>query len=613
MEETGNRKAMRKIWKSNAKKVLRSHYLLLVLLCLISVFYGTEFGIVKSNAEGLISLITGEPVTEHELKLDAQKARDKVLMDLAEDNAAAGNAKAAEQLEAYRKEGVTDSVLGRSSGIFASIANMFSSGRLYMMLFGGLHSIFHSTRFASALLVLIVMLGSAAFWIFVKNFYTAILRRIFLEARTYEIVPVAHVLHFRLVRRWIRGALTLLLQTVYETLWYLTIIGGIIKRYSYYLVPFIVAENPDIRPTEAIRLSRRIMNGHKWECFIMELSFFWWYLLGYISFGISDALWTAPYKTAAFAEFYAARRNEAKQNGIPGADQLNDEYLYEKADEMFLRKTYSDVEEQKHFIDENRVTLQGARAFFAKNFGLWVGRLEEKRQYDEVDNRRQQIVEDRAVIKGKIYPQRLNPLWDSKNNLVVRNVRSIRTYTIWSIILTFFVFAFVGWLWEVSIHIVGDGVFVNRGVLHGPWLPIYGGGVTMILLLLARWRRRPAAEAGLIVVLCGCVEYFTSYILEVTKGMRWWDYTGYFLNLNGRICGEGLLIFALGGMAAVYFLVPILDSLLSKVRPAILKTVSIVLLVVFVADFAYSMAVPNVGDGITDYSAYEEVSENAGL
>ena len=98
----------------------------------------------------------------------------------------------------------------------------------------------------------------------------------------------------------------------------------------------------------------------------------------------------------------------------------------------------------------------------------------------------------------------------------------------------------------------------------------------------------------------------TSWYLEVTKGMRWWDYTGYFLNINGRICGEGLMVFALGGMAAVYLLVPILDSMLSKVKPKVLITICIILLVIFAADMVYSSYVPNIGEGITDYAAYTE-------
>ncbi|MBQ6539513.1 MAG: DUF975 family protein, partial [Oscillospiraceae bacterium] len=532
---------------------------------------------------------------------------DKVLQDLIEDNIAAGRIKAAEQLEEYQNSEMTNSVVGRNNGIFAAIANTISSGQLYILIFSGIHSITHSTRIASAIVVFFTLLLFVLFWIFIRNTYSAVLRRAFLESRLYETFPVAHFMHLKLVHRWIRASLTMLLKTVLLTLWSLTIVGGVIKYFSYFLVSYIVAENPDIKPMEAITLSRRMMDGHKMECFKMELSFIGWYLLGIITFSVSDVVWALPYRVATHTEFYTEVRAEAIEKNIENAELLNDKYLYEYAEESLLRQTYKDIEEQKRFIDENRVTLPPVRAFIAKNFGLWVGSLEEKKMYDEVDNRRQQIVNDRAVIKWKIYPQRLNPLWDDKNNLIVKGIRSIRTYTLWSIVLIFFSFCFVGWIWEVGLHLVADGVFVNRGVMHGPWLPIYGGGVVMIIVLLARWRNKPLTEVVLIVLLCGALEYFSSLILELTKGMRWWDYTGYFLNLNGRICGEGLLVFALGGMAAVYLLVPALDTMWSKVKPRIISAICVVLLLLFSADLVYSSFVPNTGEGITDYTAYEEI------
>ena len=598
----------RRTFKQAARSVVKSHYLLLVILCLVSVFYGTEFGFIKESATSLYHAITGtfSEIGETTLKLNADSSREKVFNDLLNDNIAAGRDKAAEQMLAYKEAKLTNSVVGRRSGIFASIANQISSGQLYMTIFNGLHSIVHSTRLASALVVAGSLLITIAVWIFVRNVYQIVLRRIFLEARLYPIVPLGHLLHLKLVGRWIRASLTALIKSIYMALWSLTVVGLFIKHYSYILVPYIAAENPDLKPNEAITLSRRMMDGHKWECFKLELSFIGWYILGFLTFGIVDVFWTVPYETATLAEFYAARRAEAKEKNIPDADSLDDTYLYVKAAEGFLRSTYSDIELQKHFIDENRVTLPPVRRFFAKNFGLWLGTYEEKRRYDEVDNRRQQIVEDRAVIKHKIYPQRLTPLWNPKNNLSVHSLRYIRTYTVWSVVMVFFAFGLVGWLWEVGIHLVNDGVFVNRGVMHGPWLPIYGGGVVLILVLLARWRNKPLVEAIMIVLLCGTVEYMTSYLLEVTRGMRWWDYTGYFLNLNGRICGEGLTVFALGGMGAVYFLIPLLDNLWSKIKPRVLAPICIALLLVFSADVVYSSYVPNVGEGITDYTAYQE-------
>ena len=111
------------------------------------------------------------------------------------------------------------------------------------------------------------------------------------------------------------------------------------------------------------------------------------------------------------------------------------------------------------------------------------------------------------------------------------------------------------------------------------------------------------------MLLCGVLEYMTSYYLEVTKGMRWWDYTGYILNLNGRICAEGLIVFVVGGMAAVYILVPLIDSQLSHVNTKTLSLIAVVLVIAFICDMVYSHYVPNTGEGITDYKAYKETGE----
>ena len=604
----------RKGMKKRARQVLKKHYVLLVILCLIAGYFGTEFNSAYSDARNLWSIVNGEEIQVGRSYLSGndgfdEKTSSKVLQDLLLNDVDAGRQKVDAQMQEYEDQKLTNDVTSRKNGIFAAVANTLSSGKLYMILFDGLSSVVKSGRVVTGILVFVSMMLGVAIWIFIKNMLGAILRRFFLEARLYDSVPANHALHFRLVRRWFRASMTLLLQSIFYYLWSLTIVGGIIKLYSYRMVPYIVAENPDLKPREAINLSRKMMYGHKWECFKLDLSLLIWYILGTLSFGIITALWTIPYSIATFSEYYTLIRGGAKAAGIENADRLNDTYLFEHADEAVLRETYHDIEDVKQYIDENRVTLPPVRAFFAKNFGLWLGSQEEKKLYDEVDNRRQQIQEDRAVIKNKIYPQRLNPLWKEENNLEIRNVRAIRTYTIWSVILVFFAFAFVGWCWEVGIHLVQDGVFVNRGVMHGPWLPIYGGGVAMIIVLLARWRNNPLQEVISIVILCGCVEYFASWYLEMTKGMRWWDYTGYFLNLNGRICGEGLMVFAIGGMAAVYLLVPILDNIWSKMKTKVQASLCIILLMLFIGDTVYTHYVPNVGEGITNYSAYTQIEE----
>lgn len=104
--------------------------------------------------------------------------------------------------------------------------------------------------------------------------------------------------------------ITGLLYTVFVMLWSLLfVIPGIIKAISYSMAFFIKAENPDISPSDAIKESMRMMNGHKWEYFCLQLSFIGWYIIGALSFGIGT-LWVSAYNQTANAIFYDKVKNK---------------------------------------------------------------------------------------------------------------------------------------------------------------------------------------------------------------------------------------------------------------------------------------------------------------
>ena len=181
-----------------------------------------------------------------------------------------------------------------------------------------------------------------------------------------------------------------------------------------------------------------------------------------------------------------------------------------------------------------------------------------------------------------------------------------RKYKILTLILLFFTFSVIGWVWEVALHLVKDGVFINRGVLTGPWLPIYGTGGVLALILLKRFFGKPILTFFMIMVVSSAVEYFTSWFLEYTRGVRWWDYKGWAFNLNGRICLEGAVIFGLGGCAIVYFIAPLLAQYYERI-PILAQIVMCVLLIsIFVTDFVHSQIHPNEGEGITDYKEWKQ-------
>ena len=104
----------------------------------------------------------------------------------------------------------------------------------------------------------------------------------------------------------------LLLQDVYLTLWFLLlIVPGLIKAYSYRMVPYILAEHPEFSATEVITRSREMMNGHKWQAFKLDLSFLGWILLGALTLGLVNVFWTTPYMESAQAALYLKLRDAA--------------------------------------------------------------------------------------------------------------------------------------------------------------------------------------------------------------------------------------------------------------------------------------------------------------
>ncbi|MBQ1369325.1 MAG: DUF975 family protein [Firmicutes bacterium] len=98
---------------------------------------------------------------------------------------------------------------------------------------------------------------------------------------------------------------TLLLRDVFLILWTLLfIVPGLVKSYSYRMVPFILRDNPELSATQVISASRRLMNGHKWKTFVFDLSYIGWFLLGAITFGLVNIFWTEPYRQNANAALY---------------------------------------------------------------------------------------------------------------------------------------------------------------------------------------------------------------------------------------------------------------------------------------------------------------------
>ncbi len=514
----------RKELKKNARGALKRNYWGIVITCALIAIVMGYFTNPVTSIENAVKFRNGGYVH----KADA----DIVMADNA-------------RRETLSNTDIVDKFLGGmgmenedakkwTAGVLSVFArNTEGAGNVMYGIINAINQIAFGDRLSPRIIISMGVLLSLIILIFLKNILKVGYCRYLLEVRAYSRTRLNRVLFPWHIKRGRKVVKTTFLKSLYQFLWNFTIIGGIIKRYSYRLVPYIAAENPDITAKDAIALSRRMMDGNKWRTFVLDLSFLPWRVLNVLTLNFLNVLFIAPYANLTDAELYMSLREKAKTDKISNSDKLCDELLS------------ADVTNGEYPVNEYMIPPYPSRH--------WA-----HADYD-------------------------------------------RNYSITSLILIFFTFSFIGWLWEVGLHLFTTGVFVNRGVSYGPWLPIYGTGGVLVLIVLKKLRNKPALTFLATMVLCGIVEYFTSWYLEWSRGMRWWDYSGYFLNLNGRICLEGLIVFALGGSAAIYLIAPSLDNLFCKIPKKIKITICVALVTLFLCDQTYSHFVPNSGKGITDY------------
>lgn len=165
-------------------------------------------------------------------------------------------------------------------------------------------------------------------------------------------------------------------------------------------------------------------------------------------------------------------------------------------------------------------------------------------------------------------------------------IREIEMY-----IVLFFIYSLAGWLIEIIPATIREKKFVDRGFLVGPYCPIYGCGVILITLLLQKYADDVVVIFFLSVIICGTLEYLTSYIMEKIFKARWWDYSNNKFNINGRICLETLVPFGIGGVLVLFVFNPFLEKIINLIPDLALNIVTGVLCVLFLIDCIVSFKI----------------------
>lgn len=161
--------------------------------------------------------------------------------------------------------------------------------------------------------------------------------------------------------------------------------------------------------------------------------------------------------------------------------------------------------------------------------------------------------------------------------------------------LYFMLYSVIGWLYEVFLEVVVyRWGFSNRGVLFGPYCPIYGTAAVIFILLLTGIKKKtirvksmnltPVVVFFLIVVISTLLELAGSYIMEALTGGWMWDYTRFAWNFQGRIALNPSLRFGAGGMVFLYLFQPAFEKLTAIQHQKALSAVTVLALLLFLLD-----------------------------
>lgn len=150
--------------------------------------------------------------------------------------------------------------------------------------------------------------------------------------------------------------------------------------------------------------------------------------------------------------------------------------------------------------------------------------------------------------------------------------------------LAFFVYSFIGWAYESTIWAKAEKKrFMNRGYLMGCYCPIYGFVSLLDWFVLYRIEN-PVTIFFVAAIVCCCLEYFTSWVLEQIFHQRWWDYGNYPLNINGRVSLFSGLFFGAAGLLLVEIVHPLTIHTILLLPDSWLYGLSVTISAVFIVD-----------------------------
>lgn len=420
----------RRLYKKNAKKAVKHNYWYLIGICFIVAIITSEGG------RGL-DFLNNYSESRVEVDEDVKVANPERELDIPE--IVTGDSNYKSDLSTFK--GI---VYELEINLLTTLENDDSvTANISTFIIKTIAGTRKDSYIMFEVLLLVGLIITASFYIFVKSVFLVGKRYYLLENRdtmyTDTRIPMIQVLYGFQKKYWFNIAKVMFFKWLRLGLWSITIIGYPIKYYEYKMIPYILADNPEIGTNEAFKLAKAMAKGYKFKMFVLEISFAGWRLLDALTFGLVGLFYFEAYNIATECEMYLALR----------------------------------------------MNIMGKNSEVSKAFdsGKYTEAMEE---YKAVANELGFVA--REVKKATVVTEKYATGMFNKLN-------PMRKYKLSTYILFFFTFSIVGWIYEVAIF------------------------------LLKRFSKKPFFTFFAIMFTSSVIEYFTSWYLEYTKGIRWWDYS----------------------------------------------------------------------------------------
>ncbi len=290
----------RKDLKSKAKKVVKKNYWTAVVVCFLIALFTGEFG---TSILGIWQ--SDDSVIPNYIEI--KENREKPMIIKNNDNT----------IEFITKEGIKKTLDENQVKLIESInANLNSLTKTQKYIFKIWDAIvsFNMNKIGIGVTLSIAALIAFGFTILIADPLIVGGKRYFIKAKNNSNAKVDIMVEVFKNKNWLNVAVIMFLRNVYNALWYLTIIGGVIKTYEYRMIPYILADNPKIKRKEVFELSKQMMKGNKWKTFILDISFFGWNILSVLTYGLLSILYVNPYNMATITELYCELKKHAIDN-----------------------------------------------------------------------------------------------------------------------------------------------------------------------------------------------------------------------------------------------------------------------------------------------------------